>query len=146
MGFFKTLRGAWDPVAAVESTIEAQTLSFRRLRSQYPERDPYSWLALTLRSRPGWTGLPEFACYTQTSLFSLAPGDLAPTALGCFIVYKEKPQLGKLCASKFESIMAPVHELIETGRFVERWRAVNPWTAAHFPEIEAGLIMAAASR
>lgn len=143
MGFWKNIKVVWDPRARAESVIDTQITCFKRIMAGYPERDPNAWLALTLRARIGWGGLPEFAYYTETALLSLAPLGRAPLALGLYIIHKEEPALAAVYSDKFEEIMVPIFELAEMGKIDERWRSVNPWTARHFPEVASGLRAAA---
>ncbi|MFQ5881450.1 MAG: hypothetical protein ACE5I9_03095 [Candidatus Methylomirabilales bacterium] len=145
MGFWKNIKGIWDPQARAESAIDTQISCFKIVMHRYPERDPNAWLALTLRERPTWRarGLPEFTYYTETALFSLLPRTQMPLALGLFILFKEEPALAAVYSDRFEQIMAPIFALAKTGQTEEHWRSVNPWTAKHFPEVASGLRAAA---
>lgn len=139
MGFWKMMK-FWDPQALAESVVEAQIKCFAKFWSEYRERDPNAWLALTLQSRATFGGQPEGWYYAETAPFSLAPTTAqkpqAPIALGLYILSKERPDLIlPYMSDDFEYIMSPVFEMAKRGEIEGRWCEVNPWTANYFPEV-----------
>jgi hypothetical protein len=141
MGLLKGIRGIWNPKARAESTVEAQIDCFTKNMRNLPERDPNAWLALTLQARSlgGWRDLPPLQYFSDTALYSLAPGTHAPFALGLFILYKEEPTLAVAYEADFERVMSPIFALAESGELESRWRTTNPWTAQRHPEVGSAL-------
>jgi len=139
MGFWKNISGIWNPDVRAENVIDTQVACFTRCMQRYPERDPNAWLASTLKARPTWQGAEELIYYTETALFSLAPIAEAPRVLGMYIVYKEGPASAVPLVEEYQQIMQPIYDIVGTPKLETFWRSVNPWTAAHFPSVAAGL-------
>ena len=142
MGFWRNIKGIWNPQARAKGYLEAQVQSYAVAKRLLPERDPNAWLARALMSRMGWGGRPEWVYHSETALFSLAPGMDAPGALGFFVMYKEEPALAAQYSEQFKRIVGPIFErkLASPKQFLQEWEAANPWTAAHFPELRPGLL------
>jgi len=136
MSLWKNIKGIWDPQARAESLIEIQVSGYKRFQESYPDRDPNFWLAQTLNQRHLTWSRGEFEdCLTITTEFSVLQGDLAPTAMGIFILSMEQPDLAAEYEEKFGVLMTPVHEMKESGEFDTFWRTTNHWTAANYPSL-----------
>ena len=139
MGLWTFVSSLWDSDALIQGTILAQRNAFSRAKRRWPDRDPHAWLASALSTRPGWGGRPEGTYYHSTVIFSMVGEDTAPKAMAMWILSKENSPIADRCAAEFERLVAPILQLAGTTELEQKWRRMNPWSAARFPDIGYGL-------
>jgi hypothetical protein len=133
MGFLKNLKAIFDPDSRAEALIETQIEAFNRFKRNYPDRDRHSWLAMALKSRPGYGGREELFYYEWTALIAISNDEDAPIQLGIALCIEEggvDVKIPSHYAEKFTLVS------FLTEKDIHRWRSENPWTATHFPAVE----------
>ena len=135
MGFIKNVKSLWNPYDRAESVIEVQIKCFNISRAKTPHLDRNAWLALTLRNRKGWDKEQQDWYFKETAVFSVLDLNMAPVALGLRIIEIEDPDLAMKYQNFFDKVMAPARQLTNQNKFISKWRELNPWTEANFPEV-----------
>lgn len=104
-----------------------------------PHRDRNAWLAESVANRLRWMGRPEIVYYAMTSQFAVLSESDGPAALALHLLSKEDPEIARQFDEDFDRLVEPFFVLWESGRFIETWRELNPWSARQFPELAGGI-------
>jgi len=139
MGIWTRVRSIWENQEALDSTAEALLFGFRRMREEYPERDPNAWLAWGLATRAGFGHLEKQELLMMGAPYSIAEEELATGLLALTVVLKEYPEMKHVVAEKQQELYLPIDFAIRNGTFLQRWKQTNPWTDENFPAIEQEL-------
>jgi hypothetical protein len=150
----KILTGFADPRTTIESMIKANIHDYRYRAERVPERDPNAWLAQTLGVRLGNPSLRAEHDRITSALSLVKDAEVGgPTALSVIfymaMIYRKFPrafpngeglrpkrwQVIEEYIATYNDLLRPVRRLARTGRAVQRWRDVNPWTACCFPDL-----------
>jgi hypothetical protein len=131
-GFLRTL---YDDKALGLAIIRKQEEIFEKQRQLFPGHDPHTWLAQVWLSwmaaggkNPNDPAL-QMAAYAETGLFACLPIPDCATALGLYILYKERPYIIERhpeFAERYSRIMAPVFEATNNGMMGQLYRRRNP--------------------
>jgi len=150
MGIWTRVRSIWENQEALESTAEALLSAFRRVRDEYPERDPNAWLAWGLSTRPSFGHVEKQDLLIMSAPYSIADEEHATGLLALSVVLQEYPEMKHVVAEKQHELYLPIDFAIRNGTFLKRWKEMNPWTDENFPAIEQelkqGLLAAVPSR
>jgi len=124
----------------LDSAADSLLFSFKRMSSQYPERDPNAWLAWAIANRPG-LGYNHEKARAAPDGGSLChhPCGTGNALLGLDAVVEEHPELSRLASEKHRELYLPVEFAIKNGSFLKRWRESNPWTNENYPSVEQEL-------
>jgi len=139
MGIWTRVRSIWENQEALNSTAEALLISFRRMRDEYPERDPNAWLAWGLATRSGFGHVEKQDLLILSASYSIVDEERAASLLALSVVLQEYPELKHVIAERQHELYLPIDFAIRNGTFLKSWKETNPWTDASFPAIEQEL-------
>jgi hypothetical protein len=139
MSIWTRVRSLWESEKALDSAADSLLFSFKRMSSQYPERDPNAWLAWAIANRPGWGHHEKQELLLMAAPYAITPAEQATALLGLDTVVEEHPELSRLASEKHRELYLPVEFAIKNGSFLKRWRESNPWTNENYPSVEQEL-------
>ncbi len=139
MGIWTKVRSLWENEEALKSAAEALLSTTKRIRVQYPERDPNAWLAWALSSRTKWGHLEKQELCLQTAPCSILDDEQATDLLALTVVSREYPEMNRVIAETQQKLYLPIDFAIRNGTFLTRWKQKNPWTDENFPAVEQDL-------
>ena len=150
MGIWTKVRSFWENEEALKSTADSLLSTTKKMRIQYPERDPNAWLAWALSSRSSWGHVEKQELCLQTAPSSILDKEQSTALLALTVVSHEYPEMNRVIEETQQKLYLPIDFAIRNGTFLTSWKPKNPWTDENFPSIEQelkrGLLAGAGSR